>query len=203
MDKLTKVAVGCQGGGMHVAFGVGVLTEILKNIDEQKKRKGSDDQKRLELTGLSGTSAGALCALMAWYGLAPKKKGGSGSEQEAIDKLNGFWDAFIAKPGAETVLNFLAYRTFWAEELEIPVLGINAPVFSSLNPYGAIFKVVTACLPSLGVREQYFDLHKLLAEACPALNDNSIDWEKVKTRLLIGASEVVNGFEFCVRLRRQ
>lgn len=195
MDKLTKVAVGCQGGGMHVAFGVGVLAEILKNIGEQKKHKGSGDQKRLELTGLSGTSAGALCALMAWYGLAPKKKGSPGSEQEAIDKLNGFWDSFVAKPGAETVLNFLAYRTFRAEELEIPLLGINAPVFSSLNPYGAIFKAVSALLPSLGVREQYFDLHKLLAEACPALNDNSIDWEKVKTRLLIGASEVVNGFE--------
>src|SRR5512135_1453092 len=103
MDKLTKVAVGCQGGGMHVAFGVGVLAEILKNIGEQKKHKGSGDQKRLELTGLSGTSAGALCALMAWYGLAPKKKGSPGSEQEAIDKLNGFWDSFVAKPGAETV----------------------------------------------------------------------------------------------------
>ncbi len=180
---------------MHVAFGVGVLTEMLKSIDEQKKRKGPDDQKRLELAGLSGTSAGALCALMAWYGLAPKKKGSSGSEQEAIDKLNDFWEGFVAKGGVETVLNFFTYRTFWAEEREIPVLGINAPVFSSLNPYGAIFKAVTAWLPSLGVREQYFDLHKLLAEACPELNDNGIDWENVKTRLLIGASEVVNGFE--------
>lgn len=195
MDKLTKVAVGCQGGGMHVAFGVGVLTEILKSIDEQKKRKGSDGQKQLELTGLSGTSAGALCSLMAWYGLAPKKKGSSGSEQEAIETLNDFWDGFVAKPGAETVLNLFAYRTFQAEELEIPGLGINAPMFSTLSPYGLIFKAVTAVLPKLGVRQEYFDLHKLLAAACPALNDNSIDWEKVKTRLLIGASEVVNGFE--------
>ena len=53
---------------MHAAFAVGVLTEILKNIEEQK------DQKLIELVGLSGTSAGALCALMVWYGLAPKRE---------------------------------------------------------------------------------------------------------------------------------
>jgi NTE family protein len=67
-----KVAIACQGGGMHAAFEVGVLTEILKNIDEQKKRQDIDDKKRFELVGISGTSAGALCALMVWYGLAPK-----------------------------------------------------------------------------------------------------------------------------------
>jgi len=193
MDQLKKIAVGCQGGGMHAAFEVGVLTEVLKDIDKQKKQKGSN-RKRFELIGLSGTSAGALCALLAWYGLAPKN-GRPGSEQEAIDKLRQFWNGFVAKGGAETVLNFLTYRTFWAEELELPVLGVNAPAFSSLSPYGAIYKAVTACLPSLGVRAQYFDLEKLLAEACPALNDDGIDWQNVKTRLLIGATEVVNGFE--------
>ena len=194
MDKLKKVAVGCQGGGMHAAFEVGVLTEILKTIDAQKKRKGTNNQKQFELVGLSGTSAGALCALLAWYGLAPKN-GRLGSEQEAIDKLRQFWDGFVAKGGIETILNFVTYRTFWAEELEVPVLGVNAPVFGSLSPYGAIYKAVTALLPSLGVREQYFDLEKLLGEACPALNDDSIDWQNVGTRLLIGATEVVNGFE--------
>ena len=137
-----KVAVGCQGGGMHAAFEVGVLTEILKHCEKEQ----------FELVGLSGTSAGALCALMVWYGLAPKKGNpGSGSEQEAIDKLKHFWEDFVAKGGAEAVLNFLTHRTFWAEEMEIPVLGVNAPVFSSLNPYGAIFKAVAACLPSLGI----------------------------------------------------
>ena len=195
-DEVIKVAVGCQGGGMHAGFEVGVLTEILKYIIEQKTRKGTNNQQRLELVGLSGTSAGALCSLMVWYGLAPKKGSPhSGSEQEAINKLNHFWDDFVAKGGVESVLNFLTYRTFWAEELEIPVLGINAPVFSTLSPYGAIFKAVAACLPSLGVRKQYFDLPNLLAETCPALNNDRIDWGNVRTRLLIGASEVVDGFE--------
>lgn len=195
-SKPTKVAIGCQGGGMHAAFEVGVLTEILRYIIEQKKRKSTGVQKQLELAGVSGTSAGALCSLMVWYGLAPKRGiPGSGSEQEAIDTLNDFWETFVAKGGVENVLNFLTYRTFWAEELEIPVLGINAPAFSTLSPYGAIFRTVTALLPSLGVRRQYFDLPNLLAETCPALKNDGIDWKNVNTRLLIGASEVVNGYE--------
>jgi NTE family protein len=183
-SEQTKIAVGCQGGGMHAGFEVGVLTEILKDCEK----------KQFDLVGLSGTSAGALCALMVWYGLAPKKGSpGSGSEQEAIEKLKHFWEDFVAKGGSETVLNFLTYRTFWAEEMEIPVLGVNAPVFSSLNPYGAIFKAVAACLPSLGVRKQYFDLEDMLAKACPEFD--RIDWPGINTRVLIGATEVVNGFE--------
>jgi NTE family protein len=178
-----KVAVACQGGGMHAAFEVGVLTEILKDIR---------DKNRFELVGLSGTSAGALCTLMVWYGLAPKKGGGTGSVHEAISNLNNFWDGFVAITSASTILNLLTYGAFRAEEIEIPVLGLSARLFG-LNPSSAFYKAVAASLPSLGVRKQYFDLEDLLDETCPEFD--RIDWGKVKTRLLIGASEVVNGFE--------
>jgi NTE family protein len=182
MDGLKKVAIGCQGGGMHAAFEVGVLTEILKDVR---------DKKRIELFGLSGTSAGALCALMVWYGLAPKP-GSPGSPDEAIDTLNDFWNDFVASTGPENALNLLTYGAFWAEEKEIPVLGVNVPILG-LNPYGALYKAFAASLPSLGVRKQYFDLEEMLAKACPDFD--RIDWEGLSTRLLIGASEVVNGFE--------
>src|SRR6478672_5213312 len=162
-SAIPKVAVACQGGGMHAAFEIGVLTEILEDIKERK---------RFELVGLSGTSAGALCALMVWYGLAPKP-GSPGSADEAIEKLNGFWDDFVASTGAETALNFLTYGAFWAEEKEIPVLGVNAPILG-LNPYGALFKAFAASLPSLGVRKQYFDLEEMLAKACPDFD--RINW---------------------------
>ena len=179
---MKKIAIGCQGGGMHAAFEVGVLTEILKDIR---------DNKRFELVGLSGTSAGALCALMVWYGLAPKP-GSPGCADEAIDTLNDFWEDFVAGTGAETALNMLTYGAFWAEEKEIPVLGVNVPIFG-LNPYGALYKAFAAGLPSLGVRKQYFDLATMLAKACPDFDH--VEWKKQKTRVLIGASEVVNGFE--------
>ena len=65
VDFAPKVAIACQGGGTHAAFEVGVLTEVLKDIEARN---------RFELVGFSGTSAGALCALMVWYGLAPKKR---------------------------------------------------------------------------------------------------------------------------------
>jgi NTE family protein len=182
-NERTKVAVACQGGGMHAAFSVGVLTEILKEVKDGK----------FELVGLSGTSAGALVALMVWYGLAPKN-GVVGSEVEASRLLNKFWKNFVANTPAETVLNFFTYRTFKAEEAEIPWLGINAPLLAgTFNPYGAVYKAIAGCLPTLGVRQQYFDLRELLKHYCPKFKN--VDWDSVKTRLLIGASEVVNGFE--------
>jgi NTE family protein len=188
-----KIVVGCQGGGVHAAFAVGVLTEILGNVGRQSKQKKEEWQ--YELVGLSGTSAGALCALMTWYGLAPKY-GKPGSPHEAIEALNGFWWDFLAKTCAEDVLNFLTYKTFWVEQKEIPVLGVSTgQLFGKLNPYGAIFKWAEDCLPILGVRKRYFDLIKLLDDSCPALKHNGIGWKDVNTRLLIGASEVVNGFE--------
>ena len=179
---MKKVAVGCQGGGIHAAFEVGVLTEILNAVE-----KG-----RFKLAGLSGTSAGALCALMAWYGLAPKR-GRPGSVVEAVETLNRFWEDFVACTPAETVLNYLTYSAFRVEEAEIPVLGLNAPVFAGLSPGGLIYRAVAGCLPRLGVRRQYFDIDDLLAKACPDFD--SIDWPDVETRLLVGATEVVNGFE--------
>jgi len=182
-SAIPKVAVACQGGGMHAAFEIGVLTEILEDIKERK---------RFELVGVSGTSAGALCALMVWYGLVPKVSGSRGSVLEAIDKLNRFWDDFVAKPGTETLLNLFTYGALRAEETELPVLGVNAQILG-LNPYGMIIKAVAACLPRLGARKQYFDLEYMLAEACPDFG--KIDWQSVKTRLLIGASEVIKGAE--------
>jgi len=178
-----KVAVACQGGGMHGAFTVGVLTEILYAYE----------QKKFDLVGLSGTSAGALSALMVWYGLAPKMQGASGV-QAAIDQVNQAWEDFVAQPNTvETLLNQITYRAFWAEEREIPWFGISPKVFG-LNPYGAGYGTLMASLPSLGVRTEYFDFDAFLENACPNF-ENNIIWQNVDKRLLIGASEVLRGFE--------
>ena len=70
MDNPKKVAIACQGGGTHAAFAAGVLTELLIDME---------NHKRFDMVGLSGTSAGGLCAMMAGYGLMPKKsRNGSG-----------------------------------------------------------------------------------------------------------------------------
>ena len=177
-----KIVVGCQGGGMHAAFEVGVLTEILKDLE----------QKKFELVGLSGTSAGALCTLMAWYGLADKKDGSPGSPAEAIRNLNSVWDDFTAGTLSENLMNLLTFYSFRLQETELPVLGLNVPV-GSIGPAGLLTQALTWWLPYLDVRKEYFDLEALLCEACPKFDD--IEWSTVKTRLLISASEVVHGLE--------
>lgn len=177
-----KIVIGCQGGGAHAAFEAGVLTEILKDIEHTK---------RFELIGISGTSAGALCALMVWYGLAPKN-GRPGSAGEAVEKINSFWDSFAASTPAEIVLNASAYAAIKAEEREVPLLGINAPIFG-LNPSGLLNRTITAGLPPLGVRKEYYDFDTMVGTACPDFE--TVNWKAVRTRVLLGASEVIDGIE--------
>jgi len=174
-----RVAIACQGGGMHAAFEVGVLTAVLERIER-------NTEPRIELVGLSGTSAGALCALMVWYGLESP----GGSPRNAIRQLRRFWDEFVAVTGPETVLNYLTYGALRVEESEIPWLGLYAPIFG-LNPRGVIYKEFAHWLPRLGVRQEYFDLDELLEAHCPHMDAI----RNARTRLLIGATEVVNGYE--------
>jgi NTE family protein len=179
-----KVAVACQGGGTHAAFEVGVLSEILKDLEARQ---------RFDLVGLSGTSAGALCAMMVWYGLAPKKgRQESGSVAAAIEKINTFWDGFAATTPAEIIFNAFSVAALSAQEQEVPVLGINMPIIG-LNPSGVLDDALLWQLRQLGAREEYYDFGALLKAACPEFAD--IDWSNVHTRVLLGASEIVDGVE--------
>ena len=74
---MRTVAIACQGGGSHTAFTGGVLQHLL-----------ADDDHRV--VALSGTSGGAVCALLAWYGLL------TGGAAEAGRLLERFWEANAA-----------------------------------------------------------------------------------------------------------
>src|SRR5258705_8216725 len=69
-----KVNLALQGGGAHGAFTWGVLTGLIED-------------GRIEIEGISGTSAGAVNALMVADGLA------HGRPQEACKRLADFWRA--------------------------------------------------------------------------------------------------------------
>jgi len=171
VDSVPKIAVACQGGGTHAAFEVGVLTEILKDVEARN---------RFELVGLRGTSAGALCALTVWYGLATKA-GRPGSAADAIKNINSFWDAFAANTPAEIMQNAFAQVALSAQEQEVPLLGINMPIFG-LNPRGVLSHAVLAELRQLGVRKEYVDFDTMLSAACPDFE--TIDWPNLPARLL-------------------
>jgi NTE family protein len=171
-----------SGGGTHAAFTVGVLTAILKDIQEQK---------RFELVALSGTSAGALCALMVGYGLA-SKNGRQGSEQEAIEKINSFWEGFATTEPAEIMHNAFSGVVLSAQEQEVPVLRINMPFFG-INPAGFLDEAILQGLHQMGARKEYYDWDAMLAAACPEFD--AIDWPQAPVRVLLGASEIVQGIE--------
>ena len=69
-----RVAIACQGGGSHTAFTAGVLKRLLPAI-------GSTH----DVVAISGTSGGAVCALLAWYALC------EGDAPEAGRLLDDYW----------------------------------------------------------------------------------------------------------------
>jgi NTE family protein len=81
-----RVAIACQGGGSHTAFTAGVLQHLLVNGEQ-------------EIVALSGASGGAICALLAWYGLA------RGGRDDAVALLEGFWKDNTASSPLERVQN--------------------------------------------------------------------------------------------------
>jgi NTE family protein len=85
-EARTGVAIACQGGGSHTAFTGGALQRLLL----------SDDHR---VVGLSGTSGGAVCALLAWYGLQ------TGGPAEGGRLLEAFWRANAATGAADRLRN--------------------------------------------------------------------------------------------------
>lgn len=75
-----RIAIACQGGGSHTAFTAGVLARML--------RTGAFDGA--EVVGLSGTSGGAVCALVAWDRLR-RDAGGRAARAAAAAGLEAFW----------------------------------------------------------------------------------------------------------------
>jgi len=81
-----SIAIACQGGGTHTVFTAGVLQAILnENLENDA----------FEIVALSGTSGGAINALLAWYGLlrdgVDTPDGAVDGKREAMRLLNNFW----------------------------------------------------------------------------------------------------------------
>ena len=83
---MKDVAIGCQGGGSHTAFTGGALQRLLADPDHR-------------IVGLSGTSGGAVCALLTWYGLQ------TGGADEAGRLVARFWEANSASTLSDKLVN--------------------------------------------------------------------------------------------------
>ncbi|AWJ82261.1 Patatin (plasmid) [Azospirillum sp. TSH58] len=180
-----KVAIACQGGGTHAAFTWGVLRTIL--MTKQSWDENPRDGDTFDIVAISGTSAGALCALAAWYGLAPNTADAAcGTIGKAIERLDFLWTTFAATTPVETAHNRLV-----AGLLEWKSQGLPLP---ASNPYSSAGRFGLAGLNMMGARWQYLGFPELLKDLCPHFD--AIDWPRVAEadiRILAGAIEVLSG----------
>lgn len=179
-----KVAIACQGGGTHAAFTWGVLKEILAT--KQSWDAEPADNATFDITALSGTSAGALCAIATWYGLVPNAVDDCGTIEKAIERLDFLWTTFASTTPVEQALNAAVATT-----LELKKKGMPLPLS---DPYSVSTDLAFMTLSMLGARDEYLSFHPLLHALCPHFAD--IDWPEVaraKIRMLAGAIEVQSG----------
>jgi predicted acylesterase/phospholipase RssA len=130
-----NIAIVCQGGGSHAAYAAGALQLLLPELGENGP---------LRLVGISGTSGGAICALLGWYG---NLEGGPAAAQR---KLERFWLSNCAQLPGEKLWNDCAIQG--AESLPYEIL------FSPYQwPMAASLYMLTSLWPTLAAYPTPFD----------------------------------------------
>lgn len=198
-----KVAIACQGGGIHGAFTCGVLSTILQVKEAEENGIVAKNAKRqFDIGGVSGTSAGALNAFMVWYGLMPKE-GRSGSFSEARRAVNKLWDTFQVNKSGELMVNALGLQAYRLQGLGVALRPPAPPLF-----YDAMMRLLHSwsrlenlLLPQLDlgeIRGEFYDFNSLLRSCAPEFPSiqarlDEIGEKKLKPRLLLGAVEILSG----------
>ena len=163
---IKNIAIACQGGGSHAAYAAGALPVLLPQCrnpelaSSQGRAKLADaSDEVLQLTGISGTSGGAISALLAWYGFL------LGGPEAAKAGLERFWDANCARTPGERLLNDIGQ---WAGSLAQADLKLS-PYLSPLREIEtfatATWPMLAALWPPLGgwIRGPYFQLRESIA----------------------------------------
>ena len=108
-----KINLALQGGGAHGAFGWGVMDKFLED-------------GRVEIEGISGTSAGSMNAVVYAYG---KLKGDDGARQA----LHDFWKA-ISDAGQRFALPRMPWDN-GVQHKENPMQDMMKAMMSIVSPY--------------------------------------------------------------------
>jgi NTE family protein len=152
-----RVAIACQGGGSHTAFTAGVLKRLLR----------VEELKRYEVVGLSGTSGGAVCALLAWDNLL------RGDARGAAEALDAFWRDNSATAPHEQIINSWV---LWASSLQ------NFITMPVVSPYYDNYFSVSALEEFKRMLERRVDFAKV-----------GLQSEDSYPVLLVGAVDVLSG----------
>ena len=108
-----RINMALQGGGAHGAFGWGVMDKFLED-------------GRVEIEGLSGTSAGSMNAVVYAYG---KLRGNDGARQA----LHDFWKA-ISDAGQKFAIKKMPWDLGMVQK-ENPLQDMMKSMMSALSPY--------------------------------------------------------------------
>jgi NTE family protein len=111
-----RINLALQGGGAHGAFGWGILDKFLED-------------GRVDIEGLSGTSAGSMNAVVYAYG---KLKGNDNARQTLHDFWKGISDA--GQRFAPPKLPWMAWMDGLNKE-DNPIHGLMKSVMSLFSPY--------------------------------------------------------------------
>lgn len=149
-----NIVIACQGGGSHSAFGAGVLGGLLSAPELAGHR----------ITGLSGTSGGAVCALLAWTALR------EGDRAAAAVRLAAFWADNAASGPLDRLLNAAVVGAGVLQDLD---------ALPGVSPY-AVPEVAAAQFRSLLARHVDFDAI-------------TVDPGRVDPLLVLGAVDVLSG----------
>ncbi len=152
-----RVAIACQGGGSHTAFTAGALKKLLAD-------------QRYEVVALSGTSGGAICAVLAWYALL--ERGGAGAAGRAAELLDAFWRDNSARD---------SFDAFWNQLF----LWVNRSQGSFVLPAVSPYDTPTSDWAQNRLREM-LTAHVEFGKIKGLLKDSS-------PMLLIGAVDVLSG----------
>jgi predicted acylesterase/phospholipase RssA len=161
---IKNIAIACQGGGSHAAYAAGALPTLLPTFGNGEIAKSDQRRKALEegtdevlnLSGISGTSGGAISALLAWYGFV------TGGPDAAKTRLERFWDANCARAPGEHLLNNMGQMLGSMLQVDLKLSPYLSPL-SDMNTFTTgTWPLMIKLWPPLGawIRSDYFRLRE-------------------------------------------
>lgn len=170
MTVKKKIAIACQGGGSHTAFTAGVLKQLLS----------AGVHQQYDIVSLSGTSGGAICALLTWYGLLKATKGAT---ESVYKPLSDFWQDNTATSLWEIYFNDLLLQSRRLSDSGlIPTFSINTENLEIWKSFSL----------SLAPRKEFLDLKSILIKNVD-FDSFSHLVEPTSPQLLVGAVNILSG----------
>lgn len=174
---IKNIAIACQGGGSHAAYTAGALPVLLPRFDnvriarsggkrhsveEGSEGRGKDESgsdECLNLAGISGTSGGAISALLAWFGYL------TGGPRAAQERLDAFWEANSAHRPGERMLNEMTQWTGRMLSIDLKFSPYLPPLRDIERFATRTWPAMTTMWPPLGawIRDHYFQLRETVA----------------------------------------